>query len=996
MRMKKSLLFLVFLGLCFGLHAQETFPYNGVADERPGCFAFVNATIHQDYQRVLENATLVIREGKITALGQNVQIPADAVQIDLDGKFLYPAFIDLHANIGLPEPKAVGTSGRGPQLETNKDGAYAWNEALKPEFLAHEHFKKDDKQALEYLKLGFGAVLSHRMDGISRGTGTLVLLGEAPVHELMLMPEASNHFSFSKGTSRQDYPSSLMGCIALLRQTYYDAQWHAQRTDKTAQNLSLDAWNDHTDLPQFFEINTVLDLLRAQKIADEFGVKYIYKAGNDLYQRLEAVRNTGASVVLSLEFPDAYDVEDPFDAQSVSLADLKHWEHAPFNLARVAEAGIPFALTTEGLKKRSEFYTQLRKAIEHGLSEADALKALTSTPAALLGADALLGSLDVGKLANFLVADGPIFNKETTLLHTWIGGEAQVWKDLNAPSFSGIYELNIDGNTYTLRVKGKPEKPEMSLLVNDSTEVKVSHKASNALITLTFTLPEEAMAVRLSGQHRDTRWSGRGQLANGAWTDWSATYQKPLEETEQKPDKSTDAEKPSAGEISYPFLPYGWTEKPQQEWVIIQNATIWTNEDEGVLENGDVIFRNGKITAVGRNLTVPPGAYQIDGTGKHVTPGIIDEHSHIAISRGVNEGTHASTAEVRIGDVVNSEDVNIYRQLAGGVTSVQLLHGSANPIGGQAALIKLRWGALPEDMKYKGAPGFIKFALGENVKQSNWGDDNRIRFPQTRMGVEQVYIDRFSRAKEYGILKRSGKPYRVDLEMETLLEILESERFITCHSYRQSEINMLMKVAEDFDFKVNTFTHILEGYKVADKMAEHGAGGSSFSDWWAYKYEVWDAIPYNGALMHEQGVTVAFNSDDAEMARRLNQEAAKAVQYGGVPPEEALKFVTLNPARLLQIDDRVGSIKVGKDADLVLWSDNPLSIYTSAEMTFVDGIRYYDKAKDQELRKAIEHERHRLIQKMLAVKKGGGKTQTPRPQREHHYHCDDVHDEGNY
>ncbi len=295
-------------------------------------------------------------------------------------------------------------------------------------------------------------------------------------------------------------------------------------------------------------------------------------------------------------------------------------------------------------------------------------------------------------------------------------------------------------------------------------------------------------------------------------------------------------------------------------------------------------------------------------------------------------------------------------------------------------------------MLFEGAPGFIKFALGENVKQSGWtGSD---RYPQTRMGVEEVFDDYFTRAREYGALKASGKPYRKDLDLETVWEILQSKRFITCHSYRQSEINMLMKVAERHGFRINTFTHILEGFKVADKMAKHGVGGSSFSDWWAYKYEVYDAIPQNGAIMHEQGVTVAFNSDDAEMARRLNQEAAKAVLFGGVSEEDALKFVTLNPAKLLRIDNRTGSLKAGKDADVVLWSDHPLSVYAKADMTFVDGIRFFDRQEDLKLRSQMQSERHRIIQKMIKEKQGGGRTQPVMGRQSFKlYHCDDEEDE---
>ena len=339
-------------------------------------------------------------------------------------------------------------------------------------------------------------------------------------------------------------------------------------------------------------------------------------------------------------------------------------------------------------------------------------------------------------------------------------------------------------------------------------------------------------------------------------------------------------------------------------------------------------------------------------------------------------------------DVVDPKDVDIYRNLAGGVTTIQLLHGSANPIGGQSAILRLKWGEDAEGLVFQKMPKFIKFALGENVKQSNW--QSYSRFPQTRMGVEQVFMDYFQRAKEYDALKKSGKPFRYDEEMETIAEILRGERFISCHSYVQSEINMLMKVADKFDFTVATFTHILEGYKVADKMAEHGVGGSTFSDWWAYKYEVNDAIQYNAAIMAEHGVTVAINSDDAEMSRRLNQEAAKTVKYGGMSEIEAWKTVTLNPAKLLHVDDRVGSIEVGKDADLVLWSGHPMSVYTKAEKTLIEGAVYFDLEKDKVQRAAIQEERSKLIALMLDAKAKGAKTQSPKQNQKPKYHCDSL------
>jgi imidazolonepropionase-like amidohydrolase len=381
----------------------------------------------------------------------------------------------------------------------------------------------------------------------------------------------------------------------------------------------------------------------------------------------------------------------------------------------------------------------------------------------------------------------------------------------------------------------------------------------------------------------------------------------------------------------------------------------------------------------------------------HLTPGIIDEHSHIALRGGVNEGTEASSAEVRMADVINPEDVSIYRQLASGVTAAQLLHGSANPIGGQSAIIKLRWGASAEGMLFEDADSFIKFALGENVKQSNWGDYQNQRFPQTRMGVEQVYRDYFTRAFVYSKSKAEARqkniPFRTDLNLESISEILQAKRFITCHSYVQSEINMLMHVASDFKFKVNTFTHILEGYKVADKMKAHGVFASTFSDWWAYKNEVMEAIPYNAELLTRMGVITSINSDDAEMARRLNQEAAKTIKYGQLHDAQALALITANPAQMLHLNNRVGAIKVGMDADLVLWDGDPLSVQTKVAYTFIDGKMYFSQADYKHLLLRNDAEKLRLISKIRQLKSKGASSTVPLPKPHRYYHCETLDSE---
>jgi imidazolonepropionase-like amidohydrolase len=984
--------------------AQQTFPTAAPSDKRTGLHAFTNVTLYTDYKTRIEGATLLIRDGKVEAAGLKVSIPADAAVHDCTGKTIYPSFIDLYAtDFGLPVPAAGsggGGFGRPQQFLSDKKGAYSWNQALRTEYNAAAEFSNDLKAAEEWRKLGFGSLLTHRADGISRGTGALVMPGDLREHELILSDRASHHLSFRKGSSTQSYPSSLMGIIALLRQTYLDGQWYKTEGYKTEKNLSLDAWVAAQSLPQIFEAGEKLDILRMQRIGEEFITRYIVKSAGDDYQRLSEIVLTGYPLIVPLNFPEGYDVRDPYDALNTPLKDLKHWELAPANAARLQSAGVPFCLTTHGLKEKTKFWENLRKAIEHGLDEETALKALTYQPANMINAYDKVGSLEPGKVANFILTNGQLFKSDFKIYQNWVKGrvfEINIDKSFPATDM-GAYELKVgegrDQTIYNLSIKGKPDAPEAQIIRADSSKVKVNFTYQpGGLVALSFqpdTLKKGFVA--LSGSIANRVWSGGGTLQDGAWVNWSAALTKAAEPEKPKRQDPVPAP-PVLGDVTYPFTAFGWKDKPRQQTVLIQNVTVWTGEKEGILTNHDVLITKGKIEKIGRRLPVQDNAVVIDGTGKHLTAGIIDEHSHIAATRNINEGTQESSAEVRIGDVIDPEDIDIYRQLAGGVTSSHILHGSSNPIGGQTQLLKLRWGFAPEDMKFQNWPGYIKFALGENVKQSNWGREGGNRYPQTRMGVEQVYVDYFTRAQEYLQVKKSGKPYRRDLDLEALGEILEAKRFITCHSYVQSEITMMMRVAERFGFKLNTFTHILEGYKVADKMAKHGAGGSSFADWWAYKFEVYEAIPYSPKIMADRGVVVAINSDDAEMARRLNQEAAKSVMYAGMNEHEAWKMVTINPAKLLRVDNRTGSIKTGKDADVVLWNDHPLSVYASAEKTWVDGILFFDRQEDLKRQEEVQKERARLIQKLQAEKKGGEGGEKPsRPKR--HYHCDTEEDEG--
>lgn len=423
--------------------------------------------------------------------------------------------------------------------------------------------------------------------------------------------------------------------------------------------------------------------------------------------------------------------------------------------------------------------------------------------------------------------------------------------------------------------------------------------------------------------------------------------------------------------------------------IVIRNATIMTVTHGTV--KGSIVVKDGKIAEVGDKVMEPGGATIIDAGGQYVIPGIIDCHSHIAGDGGINEGSVSVSSMVDIQDIVNPEDISIYRALAGGVTTANILHGSANSIGGQTVVLKMRWGKDATGMIFEGAKPGIKFALGENVKRSGNPQGGRgattpavqARYPATRMGVEDVIREAFAEAKaykaewdDYNAKVARGEhliPPRKDLKLEPLKEVLEGTRYVHCHSYRSDEILMLIRVADEFGFKIRTFQHVLEGYKVGKEIAAHGAGGSTFSDWWDYKVEAADAIPYNAALMTKEGVVVSVNSDDAELMRHLNTEAAKSMRYGGASETEALAMVTLNPAKQLGIDNRVGSIDVGKDADLVIYDKYPLSDYAKVQKVLIDGTVYFDRDKEVSGLAAKAAEKQKLVDKLKQQQTQGGR-----------------------
>jgi imidazolonepropionase-like amidohydrolase len=992
--MIKTYLATLMLLCSFSIVAQDYFPKNdGVVSTNTNYTAITNAKIYVTPTQIIEKGTLLLKDGKVVATGTTVTIPKNSNIIDVSGKSIYPSFIDMYSNFGVEKPKRPSGGRQSPQYDASRTGYY-WNDHIMPENKAIEKFKYDSKSAKELLKAGFGVVNTHIQDGIVRGNGTLVALNDNNGNETRILDQNSaQYLSLSKSVlSRQSYPSSIMGSMALLRQLYIDADWYAKGHSKT-KDLSIEALNKNKNLVQIFEAGSRANALRADKVGDAYGIQYVILGGGDEYERIDEIKATQASMIIPINFPDAYDVENAFLAASLSLADMRAWNQKPTNPKVLAENNIKFALTTHDLKSPKEFKANLMKAIKYGLSKEKALEALTIIPAQLLGKSNMIGSLKNGSQANFLITSGDVFDEKTTLYENWVQGQQTVLEDMNTIDIRGDYEFSFAGDTYKMEIKGELSKLKSEITSN---EKKYGSKIAydNDWVNIAFTTADSTKQefVRIIANvdvHKNL--NGKTIMPDGKEFYFFAKQSKKEEKTDKDDKKKEDDKTNKVVPLTFPNNSYGVTELPKAETILFKNATVWTNEKEGILEHTDVLIKNGKIAKIGQNLS-DASAKIVDAKGKHLTSGIIDEHSHIAAA-SVNEGGQNSSAEVSIEDVIDETDVSIYRNLAGGVTSIQILHGSANPIGGRSAIIKLKWGESADNLIYKNSPKFIKFALGENVKQTRY--QTNVRFPQTRMGVEQLYIDYFNRAKEYDALKESGKPYRKDLELEVLVEILNKERFISCHSYVQSEINMLMKVAERFNFNINTFTHILEGYKVADKMKAHGAGGSTFSDWWAYKYEVNDAIPYNAAIMHKAGITVAINSDDSEMSRRLNQEAAKSVKYGDISEEDAWKFVTLNPAKLLHIDDRVGSIKVGKDADVVLWTDNPLSIYAKAEKTIIEGVTYFDLKQDELMRTKIRNEKNELINMMMQAKNKGLKTQPVKKKEKEYLHCDSIDNEHN-
>lgn len=929
-----SFLFLRFaLGISLGILASapgstafaEILP-PGFRPQPVGVHALIGGTVVVKPGDTLADATIIIRDGYLAAVGKNISVPADARVWDSKGLTIYAGFIEPYLPLGQtnqpistsdtqPINAASFTAGGvnffgapGQRTDAGQRGAGYEVSKVTPEARAVRGYSPDKKVIEPLRELGFTTAVIAPTRGIVRGTSALVALAEADPNEVIVKADVFQHIAFE--THEADdvaYPGSLMGVIAVVRQSFFDAQHYAldqanwQKTPHGRKrpdfDPSLEALQPAANGKQrvLFEPGSALMVDRAARAARELKLEFAIVSCGQEWRRPDLAKETGATFIVPVNFPNLPKLPNEDDWEQVTLDNLRAWDWAAENPALLRQQKLDIALTTYSLADKKVFRKNVKAALERGLSEVDALAALTTIPAKLCGVEKQLGTIEPGKIANLTIVDGKgYFDPEARVREVW-----------------------VDGRNYHVqpaKVEAKKDEP-----ADKEKEAKAKAEKEKKDAEL-----KELQNKRVARSPME----GRGVLEN-------------------------------------------------PETMEVYQAIIWTCGNQGRITNGELCFSGGKISLVRNGV-----ATNIAGLLSHmphITPGLIDAHSHSAILGAVNESTLPSTAMVRIGDVVNSETRNIGDQLAGGLTVANLLHGSANPIGGQNQIIKLRDGASPEGLKFEDAPQGIKFALGENVKQSNWGEKFTTRFPQTRMGVPTFYRNRFTAAEQYlqawsNFKENGGIPPRRDLELEAIGEIIEGKRFIHCHSYRQDEILAFLRVMEEFKVRVATLQHVLEGYKIADEIAKHGAGASCFADWWAYKFEVYDAIPFAGALMRERGVLVSFNSDSSDLARRLNTEAAKAVKYGGTPEEEALKFVTINAAKQLGIDKRVGSLEPGKDADFVVWSGHPLDSRSVVLQTWIDGKKYFDRDEAAKRAAALQQERTDLIAKAkkLAKLSGGG------------------------
>jgi imidazolonepropionase-like amidohydrolase len=960
------------------LEAQQssrTEPVTGLRANATGYHALVGARVVTAPGQLLDNATIVIRNGVVTAVGTGIAAPAGARVWELKGLTVYPGFIDAHADLGGDLPAQGGDV-----------GPTHWNPQVRAWFSTTSNLKDDSTRRVALRSLGFGAALAVPRQGIFRGTASVVNLSDAGVRERVLRPDLAQTIGFARSFALGGmYPNSTMGTVALMKQTFLDAEWYGRAWStyetsgrsilppETSEALAAMGKAVKGQQPVLFQTESEEEYLRAYKLAQEYKLTPWFRGSGQEYRLIDVLKTRTQPLIVPLTFPDAPNVANPEAALNVSLADLRHWYLAPTNPAQLAGAGVPFAITADGLSSINQFLPNLRVAVSRGLSADKALAALTTVPAGILGIDRTHGTIAVGKVANLVVSEGDLFTEEANIRDVWVQGARYGVSRPPQVDPRGTWAIaSDDAGTFksaTLRLEGPLNRIRGTIEMPSRRPVNITGVriiAETGRLEATFNGEQLGLegSVLLSGSVRGDEFFGWMSLPTGT----DATYKGTRTEPYVGAARGVVAVKVPKIDLPFirPAMEFGRTAAPEQPAaVVVRNATVWTQGAQGRLENADLLVQNGKIVKVGQKLTAPKGAVEIDGTGKHVTPGLIDPHTHGGVS-SVNESGFAIVPEVQMGDVITQNNIWFYRQLAGGLTTTMILHGSANPIGGENVYVKTRWGSLPDEYKMANAPRTVKFALGENPKRSP------NRYPNTRMGVQEIIRDHFLAARDYEKewknweKTKTGIPPRKDLRMEAILDILNQKLRITSHGYRADEFLALVRLAEEFGFKVQALQHGVEAYKIADELKKSGVAAVVWSDWGAFKLEAYDATSYNARLLMEAGVVTSLHSDDNEISTRMNWEAGKLLR-SGVTELDAMNTVTINSAKAIGIDDRIGSLDAGKDADFVIWNGNPLSQFTKAEQTWVDGRRYFSLAEDKVLREDIAKQRAQLIQAVLAA-----------------------------
>lgn len=962
---------------------------------------------------VLEKASVLIRRGRIIAVGTDLMPPASAEIVPCAGLTIVPGFLDA-GNTSLIDTEAKLPSVEARPVDVARQALVSVaadnHQALTPQFEAATAFRNNDKDLEQYRQAGFGAVHLTPTGRIASGQTRVVSLAGRPVRESQLPFMPLSVFRLYERRSN-DYPSTLMGVHAHLRQHFFDTkrwlqqkQMHHEGVPGVDRPENDPVWEALAKVQQgeqitLFEVDSPDDFERALRFAEEQKLKLALWSGGPPRRSLDVLKQRKIPVLVSVDFGDAPKTEalkadknkaddeyaEVAEPQAVRDHKKQRWQERVRVLGEYEKAGVPFAISTSGLKNPNDLFKALREAIKEGLSRDGALAALTTRPAEMLGVDRDLGRITPGLLANVVVMTGPLDHDQTKVRFNFIEGRKfEFHRDAKpvpgdttpaaAPlSLAGTWHLQIEAGdmpsqaTLELSQNGARLSGRMTSSQGDGLITSGEATKESAKWEVSIGTGDRSLVLKFDATLDVELLKGTVKSAFGSPAKWTAKKAAPPTtatagavqlgtiDAGDDPQPVSALHPTTTATVAVEF-PEDRTARKLKTGgnVLIKNATVITITGP-TLENHSILVRGGKIAAIGPDLMPDEGMTVIDAAGRFVMPGIIDTHSHIMMSNGlggVNEYTHSIVCEVRVNDITNTADPQEYRALAGGVTTIRQLHGSANVIGGQDAVVQLRIGESAAAHQWPSGSNGVKFALGENVKFRSG------RFPNTRLGVEATLQRAFIEALEYrkdwqeydrAVKQAGGKldtllPPRHDLRLEALAQILNGEKLIHSHCYRSDEILMLLRVAEHHGIRVRSLQHVLEGYKVAPEIVAHGASCSTFADWWAYKVEAFDATPYNAELLREAGANIVLKSDDAELMRHMYQEAQKPVRYGNFPADQALALVTINPAKELGIAEAVGSIEVGKQADLAIFNGHPLNTFARCEMTLIAGEPYFVRA----------------------------------------------------